>query len=944
MFTSKNLLILIFLTLTISCAQKVENPPYAPTMRDAVVDVGIGKQPSWAPDGKRIVAVDEAKEDILIYSLEGAEQPQILSSRSFHPAWAPDGNRIAFVTKRQADMGTDIWVCDLSSGEQTRLAILDSNEFEPAWEPSGARLAFVRDEGGNKHIWIANVDGSGLRQITEEGQDSDPDWSPDGKQIAFASRGNAPTAIWRISLEDGKQHRVSKPFFRCWDTAWSPDGRYIACLGSVQGAGVWLLPVEGGEPIRLTPKGEHAITPAWSPDGRRIAYAYLDDGVFKLRIRPVPDLTPEGKDKRNAARLYQRGKTFELQGRHQAAIAAYQRIIADYPKTKQAIDAQWSISQIYYQPDRTLPCPVNRLAEITRLSAVTRVIGVADYDDDGEEEALLMQQTGISLYDTEKLTNEWDFHDIEPYDVDYIDIDGDGIRELIAVGGTTGEGYIKVYDGISRQIRWQDTSIEDRARDVVAHDVDGDGLLEIIVAHDNGLIVYEESGREKWAKELKHARSVVPEDIDSDLMVEIALIGGNQSNIYVFDGQTGQQEWQSADKARHLAIGDIDGDGMLELVFGFWNKVQAINGANYRKEWELDNIGSITHVHTLDVDSDGREEIAIGVTTSKQAPPEGQRILLILDGRTKRELYQVPRFNLGFGSGGLDVIQHKGQRHLLAAIITRPPDEGRGILLGFRPDYESAVEAYAQFLKLYPESERAKSAQERLTQLGQILSKIDRTYGYTIIEADIQGDETWRRAQSPYFIAVPVTITGSLTIEPGVEIAALDRDVVLYINGNLMANGEPEAPIYFRGFGEEKPGWRGLHFSAGEAFMVHCQFEGMQTGISCRGKGVYTIKRCFIRNNGGGVEIRGNATAFIEGCTIEGNGTGVDVRHSANATILRNIIKRNTIGVEVIGTPTVALSHNTVTDNDIGVDLIGSKTPIKLEGNTIKNNSRDIYQ
>jgi len=77
----------------ISCAQKVEKPSYDSTTSDAMVDVGIGKQPSWSPDGKRIAAVDETKGSVVIYSLEGAEQPKILSHRSFHPAWASDGNR-----------------------------------------------------------------------------------------------------------------------------------------------------------------------------------------------------------------------------------------------------------------------------------------------------------------------------------------------------------------------------------------------------------------------------------------------------------------------------------------------------------------------------------------------------------------------------------------------------------------------------------------------------------------------------------------------------------------------------------------------------------------------------------------------------------------------------------------------------------------------------------
>src|SRR5215207_8645824 len=120
--------------------------------------------------------------------------------------WSPDGNSIAFVSSADEIGRPPYHIAIMNENGENMQDLTEGKvrHYSPTWSPDGKQIAFIAardyEGGGNLAIFIMNSDGSEQRQITPYTYYSDLSWSPDGNRIAYS----VFNAIYVVNI-DGTQ-------------------------------------------------------------------------------------------------------------------------------------------------------------------------------------------------------------------------------------------------------------------------------------------------------------------------------------------------------------------------------------------------------------------------------------------------------------------------------------------------------------------------------------------------------------------------------------------------------------------------------------------------------------------------------------------------------------------------------------------------------------------
>ena len=234
-----------------------------------------------------------------------------------------------------------IYANDLSAARQTILTFADEMMLHLTGELGifHTQIAFVGNATGKKEIYLADFDGSNIRQMTRDHHlNLAPAWSPNGKKISYVGykRGNpdlytmdlitkvgepismrpglnvAPTYSPKgdtlaatLSFTDNSElylldargeivEQLTNGWSMSVSPSWAPDGKKLAYVSNRAGKPqVYVLDLATKRSTCVTFEGDYNTSPAWSPRGDRILYAGLHDGRFDIFM-----INPDGTELR----------------------------------------------------------------------------------------------------------------------------------------------------------------------------------------------------------------------------------------------------------------------------------------------------------------------------------------------------------------------------------------------------------------------------------------------------------------------------------------------------------------------------------------------------------------------------------------------------------------------------------------------------------------------
>ena len=131
-----------------------------------------------------------------------------------------------------------------------------------------SKIAFTMIENSNHEIFTVCPDGSQLSKLTDDpAEDIQPAWSPDGKQLMWESYRDDNMEIYVANLDGSGLRNVSRDSTADdHGAAWSPWGRRIVFFSNRDdGWDLYALDLETGERTNLTMSEAQEQWPSWGP-------------------------------------------------------------------------------------------------------------------------------------------------------------------------------------------------------------------------------------------------------------------------------------------------------------------------------------------------------------------------------------------------------------------------------------------------------------------------------------------------------------------------------------------------------------------------------------------------------------------------------------------------------------------------------------------------------
>ena len=199
---------------------------------------GYDAEPTISPDGKKMIytSVKDGDIDLYIMDLRTGKEKRITNTLGYDGgAWfSPDGKKIIWRASRPktaaeikeykellaesmvAPTNMEVFVANADGSNVKQVTSFGQANWAPTYMPDSKRIIFASNHeykrGFPFNLYTINEDGTGLQKVSrDKGFDAFPMFSPDGKKIIFSSnRNNGGTRDTNVFIADWVEEKEVK--------------------------------------------------------------------------------------------------------------------------------------------------------------------------------------------------------------------------------------------------------------------------------------------------------------------------------------------------------------------------------------------------------------------------------------------------------------------------------------------------------------------------------------------------------------------------------------------------------------------------------------------------------------------------------------------------------------------------------------------------------------
>ncbi len=190
---------------------------------------------------------------------------------------------IAFVS--DASGSKEIYIADVLGRHVRQITRHNNLCVSPRFSPDGRLLAYSSYHRGNQNLYITDLSQSQLTKALSrrEGMNLAPAFAPDGRSMIVTLSKDGSPDLYRLDMQGSIMERLTQGAGINVSPSYSPDGKSICFVSDRSGRPqVYLMNLRNGSTRLLTLQGQENVEPSWSPKGDKIAYTSLTGGHYHI--------------------------------------------------------------------------------------------------------------------------------------------------------------------------------------------------------------------------------------------------------------------------------------------------------------------------------------------------------------------------------------------------------------------------------------------------------------------------------------------------------------------------------------------------------------------------------------------------------------------------------------------------------------------------------------